>query len=230
MNGNEKFMQIQHQIRQNSESVQEYVTDLTDWTSQINEKDRDVKQGKGVRTTKKKLPPIRSQKLENDRVKVNKSASYLDTISKKEEKTPVKGEEVKPAEGNDKLKRDTTPMPDYYKNWDNFDEKEALKRVEDEIAAKIPAEYHGLTEEEIKEKEKEKFLKGTSGAKPNTQIVIKGGNAPTPQLNIEHMKKQGNSFFSSLEFEKAIECYTKCLRMNPEDIKMKVVVYSNRSQ
>mmetsp|Transcript_33334 Transcript_33334/g.32780 ORF Transcript_33334/g.32780 Transcript_33334/m.32780 type:complete len:97 (+) Transcript_33334:372-662(+) len=96
-------------------------------------------------------------------------------------------------------------MPKYYKSWDNFDENEAIKEIEGAEAPAFPPEYEGLTEEEIKEKEKEKFLKGTSGAKPNTQIVIKGGNAPTPQLNIEHMKKQGNSFFTSLEFEKAIE-------------------------
>jgi len=121
-------------------------------------------------------------------------------------------------------------MPKYYKSWDNFDENEAIKEIEGAEAPAFPPEYEGLTEEEIKEKEKEKFLKGTSGAKPNTQIVIKGGNAPTPQLNIEHMKKQGNSFFTSLEFEKAIEWYTKCLRMNPEDIGMKVVLYSNRAQ
>lgn len=80
MEGNKKFMQIQHQIRQNSESVQDYVADLGKWTSEINEKDKDVKQGKRVKPTTKKLPPIRSNKLEQQRLQINKTASYLDTL------------------------------------------------------------------------------------------------------------------------------------------------------
>jgi hypothetical protein len=52
-NGNDKFIQLQHQIRQNSYSVQDYVSELTDWTQEINEKDSDAKLGKGAKVTNK---------------------------------------------------------------------------------------------------------------------------------------------------------------------------------
>jgi hypothetical protein len=48
-------------------------------------------------------------------------------------------------------------------------------------------------------------VKGTSGARPNTQIVVKGGATPSPFSMIESSKKQGNSYFASLEYEKAID-------------------------
>lgn len=53
MNGNEKFMRIQHQIRQNSESVQDYMADLGKWTSEIDQKDNEVREGKGVKPSSK---------------------------------------------------------------------------------------------------------------------------------------------------------------------------------
>ena len=225
--GNDKFMQIQHQIRQNSYSVQDYISELTEWTEDINEKDKNAKVGKGIKVPSKKLPPIRSDKLEQERVKSNKSGSYLDSVKTKDNQQSVKKEETKVNEESKDFKRDITPMPKYYNKWDQFDPKTAIEEVEkdanigfDKTIAKSgeeisktssnpamyePSEYDNLTEEERKELEKEKFLKGTSGAKPNTQIVIKGGNTPTPQSQIESMKKKGNSFYTSLEYEKAIE-------------------------
>jgi formylglycine-generating enzyme required for sulfatase activity len=52
-NGNDKFIQLQHQIRQNSYSVQDYVSELTEWTQEINEKDSDAKLGKGAKIINK---------------------------------------------------------------------------------------------------------------------------------------------------------------------------------
>mmetsp|Transcript_100906 Transcript_100906/g.139208 ORF Transcript_100906/g.139208 Transcript_100906/m.139208 type:complete len:129 (+) Transcript_100906:424-810(+) len=75
------------------------------------------------------------------------------------------------------------------------------------------------------------MMKLTSGAKPNTQMVIKGG---TQRLDSEaqEYKKQGNSYFVSLEFRKAIDMYTKCIQSitdkDPKDMKM--LVLSNRAQ
>ena len=50
-------------------------------------------------------------------------------------------------------------------------------------------------------------MKLTSGAKPNTKLVIKGGTMK-PNSEAEVLKQQGNSYFVSLEFEKAIDCYS----------------------
>ena len=74
------------------------------------------------------------------------------------------------------------------------------------------------------------MMKLTSGARPNTQIVIKGGTVKRV-TDAETLKQQGNSYFTSLEYEKAIDCYTKCLeRCTPKDTELKKIVFSNRAQ
>lgn len=76
----------------------------------------------------------------------------------------------------------------------------------------------------------------TSGAKPNTTMVIKGGLRK--QVSVaEEFKQQGNSYFISLEYTKAIDCYNKCLKAiedypsadKAKDAEMKKLVLSNRS-
>lgn len=224
---NDQFMRLQNQIRQNTYSVQDYISELTDWTEDMTQKDADVKQGKGVKEQKKKLPPIRSQKLEQERINTGKGTSYLASIHKAQKPQTAEPSQVQIDEDVKDYKRDITPMPTYYNKWDKFDPDKALDDVENnknvgydktlhtsgkEITnphlsqmQTEPDEYAGLTEEEKQELQKEKFLKGTSGAKPNTQIVIKGGTNPSPLSQIQSMKNKGNTHFTSLEYEKAIE-------------------------
>lgn len=229
---NDKFLKLQHQIRQNTYSVQDYISELTEWTEEADELDKNVKEGKGVKANNKKLPPIRSVKLENERVKNNKTGSYLDIIKKDDEQPKSKQVNENKKPDYNEYKRDITPMPAYYNKWDKFDTDAALEEVEsgtnlkyDKTVGKSgqeitkaskdekiyqPTEYdEDLTEEEKQQLEKEKFLKGTSGARPNTKLVIKGGATPSPMDKIDSMKKQGNNHFTSLEYERAIECYTK---------------------
>lgn len=54
------------------------------------------------------------------------------------------------------------------------------------------------------------MMKRSSGARPNTKIVIKGGTVKKNSM-ADQLKAQGNAFFMSLEYEKAIDCYTRCL-------------------
>ena len=77
----------------------------------------------------------------------------------------------------------------------------------------------------------------TSGAPPNTKIVVKGGLRKQLPL-AEEFKQQGNSYFVSLEYSNAIECYSKCLEAlasHPstsgieKPIEMKMIVLSNRA-
>jgi hypothetical protein len=79
------------------------------------------------------------------------------------------------------------------------------------------------------------MMRLTSGARPNTKIVIKGG---TQALNAdaEHLKSQGNSYFQSLDYTNAAECYTRCLTrlaLNDENTDatwdMQKIVLSNRA-
>lgn len=250
---NDKFIQLQRQIRQNSYSVQDYVSDLSEWTEEVNKLDSNVKEGKSVKSQNKKLPPIRSVALENERIKNSESGSYLDTVKQQSKKAQPTEIQQKGNEEHRDFKRDVTPMPTYYNKWDKFDPEAAMEDIEKDknigfdktlsnqgkeitksstnskVYEPTPVDEE-LTEEERMQLEKEKFLKGTSGAKPNTKIVVKGGANPTPMSKVESMKKQGNTYFTALEYEKAIECYTKCLEMNPDDKDIKVVLYSNRSQ
>lgn len=47
----------------------------------------------------------------------------------------------------------------------------------------------------------------------------------------ETLKQQGNSYFVSLEYEKAVDSYTRCLEHIPDNAnEMKTIVLSNRAQ
>ena len=133
------------------------------------------------------------------------------------------------------LKRDTTPMFNYYKNWDKFTD-EALKELDQEsdneevdagdgfIPAKKPT-FVGdgpLSQAQM--------MQRTSGAKPNTKVVIKGGTIKKNTL-ADQLKAEGNAFFSSLDYDRAIEKYTRCIPEVPaSDHNLRTIVYSNRAQ
>ena len=88
-----------------------------------------------------------------------------------------------------KFKRDVTPMPDYYKAWDRYNVDDALDSDEEnKVTNKI------TYKEPEAPKSQAEMMRPTSGAAPNTKIVIKGG---TQALNAdaEHLKSQGNSYF-----------------------------------
>lgn len=125
----------------------------------------------------------------------------------------------------EKYRRDNTPMPDYYKAWDKLANDIDNDENVDSNQAKNPKfKDEGPASQAD-------MMKLTSGAKPNTQMVIKGG---TQRLDseAEELKKQGNSYFVSLEFRKAIDMYTKCLKAitdkDPKDMRM--LVLSNKAQ
>ena len=74
------------------------------------------------------------------------------------------------------------------------------------------------------------MMQRTSGAKPNTKLVIKGGTVKK-NGQADQLKLQGNAFFISLDFNKAIDCYTRCLPHIPDsDHNLRTIVYSNRAQ
>jgi hypothetical protein len=77
------------------------------------------------------------------------------------------------------LKRDITPMFDYYKAWDKFTKDEVDKEDSDNeiIEAKNPT-----FEEKKGPMSQAEMMQRTSGAKPNTKIVIKGGSVKKNSL------------------------------------------------
>ena len=79
----------------------------------------------------------------------------------------------KSEDGEKTLKRDITPMFDYYKAWDKFTKDEVEKEESDEevLEAKNPT-----FEEKAAPTSQAEMMQRTSGARPNTKIVIKGGS------------------------------------------------------
>lgn len=74
------------------------------------------------------------------------------------------------------------------------------------------------------------MMQRTSGARPNTKVVIKGGTIKKNTL-ADQLKAEGNALFSSLDYDRAIEKYTRCISEIPEsDHTLRTVVYSNRAQ
>ena len=74
-----------------------------------------------------------------------------------------------------KVKRDTTPMPDYYKAWDkigrDMDMDSDASDDENDTGDATRAKNPKFREEN---KSTAEMFKPTSGAKPNTAIVVKG--------------------------------------------------------
>lgn len=119
-------------------------------------------------------------------------------------------------------------MPDYYKAWDKIAKQaeEELSDNEEVGAIKYKEPVHPAN-----------MMQATSGAPPNTKIVVKGGLRKQLPL-AEEFKQQGNSYFVSLEYSNAIECYTKCIeavenhpstKLIAKPLEMKMLAYSNRS-
>ncbi len=74
-------------------------------------------------------------------------------------------------------------MPDYYKAWDRFNVDEALDSDEESNKQTNKIKY----KEPEQPQSQAEMMRPTSGAAPNTKIVIKGG---TQALNAdaEHLK------------------------------------------
>ena len=145
----------------------------------------------------------------------------------------MKDEGGKPKE-EVKFKRDVSAMPDYYKAWDNFDVEKALDSEDEEEKNKTTGKITYKEPEPVRSQAD--MMRLTSGAKPNTKIVIKGG---TQALNAdaEHLKSQGNSYFQSMDYGNAAESYTRCLTRlalddsdTPTTRDMQKIVLSNRAQ
>lgn len=128
-------------------------------------------------------------------------------------------------------------MFNYYKNWDKFTDDALAELDKEDKDSDSDIETDGQFqevkkikfEEENEELTQAKMMQRTSGAKPNTAMVIKGGTIKKNTL-ADQLKAEGNALFASLDFEKAIEKYTRCIPEVPEsDHNLRTIVYSNRA-
>ena len=104
-------------------------------------------------------------------------------------------------------------MPSYYKNWDKLAkelEDQDSDGEEGEVKGYLEAAKNPVWKEERKAETQAEMLQKTRGARRNVAMVVKG--ARQKQVSTaEEFKSQGNSYFVSLEYAKAIECYTRSL-------------------
>lgn len=180
------------------------------------------------------MPPIRNR-VELDQHKMRKQQAIFEKEDIKKNSEKVKKQ--KQADGakadQARLQRDTTPMFNYYKNWDKYADdalKELDKESDDDVDGGdgfIPAKKP--TFEDEGPLSQAQMLQRTSGARPNTKVVIKGGTIKKNTL-ADQLKAEGNAFFASLDFDRAIEKYTRCIPEVPaSDHTLRTVVYSNRA-
>lgn len=218
------MVKLQHVLKNNSTDIQTYVEDLDSWQSEMTKKDKskDLRaQTKGLNAkaaaarASMPLPPIRN-KVD---IKKHQKKTEGDIFSKEEAN--------KNSEKVNKLKRDITPMFDYYKSWDKFT-KEEVDKEEEPASDFIPAQQATAIEQPAPQSQAE-MMKRTSGAKPNTKMVIKGGTIKQSS-QADTLKLQGNAFFLSLEYDKAIDCYTRCItHIDESNHSLLSIVYSNRA-
>ena len=135
---------MQQQIRNNTTDVQSMVEDLKQWSGTMHSKEK-VKVKPEVKNAN--LPPIRN--------KIDIKESLAKPVAPKR----------KDDELLNKIKRDNTPMPDYYKAWDKIS-----KQVEED--ADSDNEVGAI---KFKEETNVNMMQLTSGPPPNTKIVVKGG-------------------------------------------------------
>ena len=108
-NANFNMYKLQEQIKNNTVDIQSYVSDLSDWASSMNTKDKTFSTAKPT-TNQSQLPPIRNKIDITESIK----QAHKPEIQKKDQ--PVVPE-------LEKFKRDNSAMPDYYKAWDKFAKK-----------------------------------------------------------------------------------------------------------
>ncbi|CAG9331240.1 unnamed protein product [Blepharisma stoltei] len=105
----DKAIGIQNQIRNNAQSIKDYISDLERWENEINALDNSLSEKKAEPRIDK---PLRSSLQQEEESKTKKEAS--------------------------KYKRDETNMFEYYKAWDKFDADEELKQL-DELQPTLPS-------------------------------------------------------------------------------------------
>ncbi len=105
---NDKIVELQHQVKNNSDELQDFLRDLGNWTKQMEIKDEQLKQSKKKESAK--FEPARS-------VEELKRKTSVETLKE----VPKVSEEKKPKRINSYD----------YDAWSKFDAEQALAQVED---------------------------------------------------------------------------------------------------
>jgi tetratricopeptide (TPR) repeat protein len=102
----DKIIEIQHQIRNNANSLRDYIDELANWEEEVNQID---------------------SKLANKTFPLIEPPPVRGVV--KSEEVEKEGKEGKDSQGL--YKRDKNNMKDYYKAWDSYDIDKELEKLED---------------------------------------------------------------------------------------------------
>lgn len=119
-------------------------------------------------------------------------------------------------ESRENLKRDTTPLPSYYKNWDKIDVDAELQKLE--TGESLGFDSTLTTQGEKIEKphfpnQPQPSMALTSGAAPNTKLLVKGGVQLSSVDHVLILKDKGNAHVKLQEYGKAADLYSQALSM-----------------
>ncbi|KAM3587735.1 uncharacterized protein V6R79_012912 [Siganus canaliculatus] len=130
MSGGNKAIELQFQLRQNTEDMVSFMKDLESWEKDIKKKDEELRTG-GIQEVEKKLPPVRNK----------------DYKTKMREKKKKKREPSGDGETNGDGSKKSTRIKAYdYRSWDKFDVDQALTEMDKEES---PAESNESDSEEV---------------------------------------------------------------------------------
>ena len=110
---------LQRNIKRNNDDLHGFVDDINNWQKEMNQREKDIKAKKTGQkpAAATNLPPIRNKiDIQNSIEEAKREAA-----KKAAEKRAKEGKPAGPTqEQMEKYKRDNTPMPDYYRNWDKL--------------------------------------------------------------------------------------------------------------
>lgn len=188
-------MEIQKQIKDNSTSVSDFFQDLYKWTEDQDKQER----RRGIRRTAEKNGLSEAQKLAEATAKPSSAVDAKDKSSE---------------EAKDAIKRDKTPMAQYYNDWDQFDPEAEVEKLEEETMQQQRAEREKRTAEKDRILD-DMALKGdgdrsrTSTAKPRVKISVRRSGRKIAPVDLAlPRKEEANRLFSSGRYREAIASYS----------------------
>ncbi|CAD7941702.1 unnamed protein product [Amoebophrya sp. A120] len=128
---------------------------------------------------------------------------------------------VERSEDNLELARDTTSLPQYYKNWNKYDVEKEIEKLEEPKQAK---EFN--VEEYVQQKR-------TTAARPNVKVAVRTAARATTAVEFSTAKKEeANRLFGKARFKEAEAAYKVALTYvmrgeNEEEKDVQAVLHSN---
>ncbi|XP_030828570.1 RNA polymerase II-associated protein 3 [Strongylocentrotus purpuratus] len=192
----DKFLQLQKDVRHNQEDLKAFMRDLNSWETNIKQTDKELNQdagGTAVSSQEKVIPPIRNKKVDAKK-------------KRKKKKDVVKEPEITehtPSLTNGSSSAERKKIRGYdYRSWDKFDVDAACAELDsddEESTRKTQAQEEDDEEETDSEAEREEM---------EAQRKIMEANAE---------KEKGNTFFKKGKYEDAVACYSKGLKVDPDN-------------